>query len=42
MVPLSDKPVLDIIADWLFLKDVMKARPDLTTRHVDKVLVMKN
>lgn len=29
-------------ADWLFLKDVMKARPDLTTRHVDKVLVMKN
>jgi hypothetical protein len=29
-------------ADWLFLEDVMKARPDLTTRRVDKVLVMKN
>ena len=29
-------------ADWLFLEDVMKARPDLTTRHVPKVLVVKN
>ena len=29
-------------ADWLFLEDVMKAKPDLTMRHVPKVLVLKN